>query len=100
LSLSESEHAGIVGVIHEILDGVRPGRAAGIPSGRTTERRGLFGRCVANTIASLAASALERMKETQPVTYFMSTGVSQVVGNCVTSGQRREKADNAIPTRV
>ena len=79
LASGEAVHAGVVGVIHKIGDGVitrilRPRTAVGVY--RATIGRALFGWGVVNVIVVLRAAALEGVIRPCPVAYFVGSGIT------------------------
>jgi hypothetical protein len=58
-------HAGVIGVVHEVVDGVVPwSYRAGVASDRTTGGCGAFRGRVTDVVSREATVPLERMKET------------------------------------
>lgn len=80
LSRREEVHAGVVGVVHEILDRVATGlvatriKADGATLGGGTLRGG-----IAHGVAASITAALKRVIEPEPVTDLVGGGVAQVV---------------------
>ena len=70
LSRREHEHAGILGVVHEVENRIESwfgGAAAAVPADRTEERRAELRGRVRHEVALGAALVLERVIQREPV---------------------------------
>ena len=99
LSRRELIHAGIVRVIHEVLDRVEAGvpfPAAGIAALRAAIGWRALGGCIAYTVAAAGASTLKRVIEAHPVPDFVRCRVTFVVRVRGTARKRRVQHHDSI----
>ena len=75
LTSGELSHAGVIGVVHEVVDGVYTSARAGVTAGGAAKGRHLLGGGVGDTVAGSAAAALEGVVEANPVTGFVRQGL-------------------------
>src|SRR5512132_565368 len=101
LASGKLEHTGIVAVVHEVLDGIHAGALfARVPTRRTAIGWGAFGRGVAHVVARLAAAALKRMVQPEPMPDLVRRSIPNVVRRGGPARQRGIKNDDAIILRA
>jgi len=61
LSRGEIVHAGVVGVVHEVLDGIEAWADAGIPRNRAAIPGDRLSRSIVDKVATSITSTLERV---------------------------------------
>jgi len=91
--------AGIVRVVHKVVDRIETGLAgAGIASGRTSARGAGLGGGIGNKIAAAGAASLESVVQTKPVADFVRDGIAEVeVG---LAAARNGRVQDAAPIKV
>src|SRR4051812_7403123 len=74
LAGGELEVAGIVRVVHEVVDRIESRFEAGVPADLAPERRPLLGGRVGDVVALRVTTALERVVEAEPVAGLVRSG--------------------------
>jgi transposase len=103
LSRGELDHAGIVRVIHEVVDRIEAREArAGIPVHRTPVRGRALRRRIRHGIPAgvlARTAALERVIQPHPVPDLVRRRVTEVIGRSIAARQRRAQHHHAVPAR-
>ncbi len=74
--------AGVDGVVHVVVDGVKARNArARVTASGASRRRAVLSRSVVNLVTGAVAAALEGVEETHPVADFVGGGTALVVGS-------------------
>lgn len=68
----------VVGVVHEVVDGVNAASSASVTTSRAAKGWVRFRRCVCNLVSAAGAATLECVVESNPVAGFMSESLSRV----------------------
>src|SRR5262249_35211036 len=84
------EHAGVVAVIHEVLNRIQTWLSWTRISGRrTAARRRSFSGSIVNLISRIFAATLKCVKQSEPMSHFVRGGIAFVIWNGGTSGKCR-----------
>ena len=67
--------APIIGVVHEVVDGVNAATGAGVAAGGAAECLGGLSGGVRDLVAGAGAAALEGVVETEPMTSLVGEGL-------------------------
>jgi hypothetical protein len=93
-------HAGVVRVVHEVVNRVEPlSERAGIVPDRTTGGRGAFRRGITYRVRRREITPLERMEESKPVPNLVHRGHALIVWRRRATRKRRIPHDHAIEER-
>src|SRR6185295_17436013 len=102
LAGGEFEVAGVVRVVHVVMDRIEPGLEAGVPADLAPEGGSLLGGRVGDVVALRVTTALESVVQPEPVAALVRRGEAEVVrpetGNRA-ARHRAEGDDDAVHVR-
>jgi hypothetical protein len=100
LSSAEGVHAGVIRVIHKVVDGVNTSTWAAVLASGASASSSALRRSVIDHITGTRASTLEHVIETQPMSDFVSQRLSLIIVCQASSRQTGIKDHNTIIFRV
>src|SRR3954452_12565472 len=87
-------------VIHVVVDRVKPGQRAGVPTLRASAGRAALRRRVAHLVVRVGAATLERVVQPKPVAGLVGGGLTEVEVGLGSPGQRGVLHPNSVDARL